>query len=115
MLSYYATHPQSFYRTGIANPDYPGIARFLRQQQVPDLLVDEIGVGDDFPAPESLESARFAIDDDANVGLVVDALLRRRRERQLQCTEDDVLADILLARQNVHQQQNFAAHILATP
>ncbi len=35
VLSYYATHPQSFYRTGIANPDYPGIARFLRQQQVP--------------------------------------------------------------------------------
>ena len=35
VLSYYATHPQSFYRTGIANPDYPGIARFLRQQAVP--------------------------------------------------------------------------------
>ena len=35
VLSYYATHPQSFYRTGVANPDYPGIARFLRQQQVP--------------------------------------------------------------------------------
>lgn len=32
-LSYYATHPQSYYRTGIANPDFPGIARFLRQQQ----------------------------------------------------------------------------------
>ena len=35
VLSYYATHPQSYYRTGIANPDFPGIARFLRQQQVP--------------------------------------------------------------------------------
>lgn len=35
VLSYYATHPQSYYRTGIANPDYPGIARFLRQQTVP--------------------------------------------------------------------------------
>lgn len=35
VLSYYATHPQSYYRTGIANPDYPGIARFLRQQAVP--------------------------------------------------------------------------------
>jgi hypothetical protein len=38
VLSYYATHPQSYYRTGIANPDFPGIARFLRQQQVPDAL-----------------------------------------------------------------------------
>lgn len=35
ILSYYATHPQSFYRTGIANPDFPGIARFLRDQAVP--------------------------------------------------------------------------------
>jgi hypothetical protein len=35
VLSYYATHPQSYYRTGIGNPDYPGIARYLRQQAVP--------------------------------------------------------------------------------
>ena len=33
MLSYYATHPQSYYRTGVANPDFPGIARFMRQQE----------------------------------------------------------------------------------
>lgn len=26
-LTYYATHPQSYYRTGKANPDFPGIAR----------------------------------------------------------------------------------------
>ena len=38
VLSYYACHPQSYYRTGIANPGFPGIARFLRQQQVPDAL-----------------------------------------------------------------------------
>jgi len=38
VLSYYATHPQSYYRTGIANPDFPGIARFLRQLEVPDAL-----------------------------------------------------------------------------
>ena len=38
VLSYYATHPQSYYRLGIANPDYPGIARFLRQLAVPDAL-----------------------------------------------------------------------------
>lgn len=36
-LTYYATHPQSYYRTGIANPDFPGIARFLRDQAVPGL------------------------------------------------------------------------------
>lgn len=38
VLSYYACHPQSYYRTGVANPDFPGIARFLRHQQVPDAL-----------------------------------------------------------------------------
>lgn len=27
VLSYYATHPQSYYRTGLANPDFPGMAR----------------------------------------------------------------------------------------
>jgi hypothetical protein len=31
-LTYYATHPQSYYRTGQANPDFPGIARDQRQK-----------------------------------------------------------------------------------
>jgi hypothetical protein len=31
-LSYYATHPQSYYRTGQANPDFPGIARDGREK-----------------------------------------------------------------------------------
>lgn len=38
VLSYYANHPMSYYLTGIANPDYPGIARFMRQLAVPDAL-----------------------------------------------------------------------------
>jgi hypothetical protein len=38
VLSYYAMHPQSYYRTGVANPDIPGVARFLRQLAVPDAL-----------------------------------------------------------------------------
>ena len=38
VLSYYATHPQSYYRTGIPNPDFPGIARFFRQLHVPSAL-----------------------------------------------------------------------------
>ncbi len=31
-LTYYATHPQSYYRTGLANPDFPGMARDERQE-----------------------------------------------------------------------------------
>jgi hypothetical protein len=38
LLSYYAVHPQSYYRTGIPNPDFPGLARFLRQLAVPNAL-----------------------------------------------------------------------------
>ena len=32
-LTYYATHPQSYYRTGLANPDFPGMARNARQDE----------------------------------------------------------------------------------
>jgi hypothetical protein len=38
VLSYYACHPQSYYRTGIPSPDFPGIARFIRGQSVPEAL-----------------------------------------------------------------------------
>lgn len=38
ILNYYATHPQSYYKMGIACPDFPGIARFYRQLAVPDAL-----------------------------------------------------------------------------
>lgn len=38
VLSYYAVHPQSYYLTKVANPDFPGVARFLRQLAVPEAL-----------------------------------------------------------------------------
>lgn len=38
VLSYYACHPQSYYRTGMPSPDFPGIARFFRGQCVPEAL-----------------------------------------------------------------------------
>jgi len=38
VLSYYAVHPQSYYQTGLPNPDFPGIARFYRELAVPDAL-----------------------------------------------------------------------------
>lgn len=37
-LSYYACHPQSYYRTGVPSPDFPGIARFMRGQALPETL-----------------------------------------------------------------------------
>ncbi len=38
VLTYYACHPQSYYRTGIPSPDFPGIARFIRGQEMPETL-----------------------------------------------------------------------------
>lgn len=38
VFSYYAVHPQSYYLTKIANPDFPGIARYMRQLAVPEAL-----------------------------------------------------------------------------
>ncbi|TWU58358.1 hypothetical protein [Rubripirellula reticaptiva] len=35
VISYYACHPQSYYRTGIPSPDFPGIARFMQSQNSP--------------------------------------------------------------------------------
>lgn len=46
VLSFFATHPQSYYRTGVANPDFVGVARFFRQLAVPDALhIHFIGAG----------------------------------------------------------------------
>jgi hypothetical protein len=44
-LTYYATHPQSYYRTGLANPDFPGLARDRRQAEtgVPHIHFDGAG------------------------------------------------------------------------
>ena len=38
VLTYYATHPQSYYRNGLATPDFPGIARNLRDAALPGVL-----------------------------------------------------------------------------
>lgn len=37
-LTWYATHPQSYYRTGLPSPDFPGIARNLRDKALKDVL-----------------------------------------------------------------------------
>ena len=44
-LSYYACHPQSYYRTGGANPDFPGIARTMREKATETFQVHFNGAG----------------------------------------------------------------------
>lgn len=50
LLSYYATHPQSYYRTGLANPDFPGLARdrFIEKTGIP--LIHFNGAGGNITA-----------------------------------------------------------------
>jgi hypothetical protein len=38
VVSYYASHPQSYWGTFVTNPDIPGVARFFRQMAVPAAL-----------------------------------------------------------------------------
>lgn len=38
VVSSYACHPQSYYRTGVPSPDFPGIARFMRGQDLNETL-----------------------------------------------------------------------------
>ncbi len=49
-LTYYATHPQSYYRTGLANPDFPGLARNARQEETGVPHVHFNGAGGDVGA-----------------------------------------------------------------
>jgi hypothetical protein len=44
-LTFYATHPQSYYRTGQANPDFPGMARNALQKQMGSPVVHFNGAG----------------------------------------------------------------------
>lgn len=37
-MTYYACHPQSYYRTGVPSPDFPGIARIIRSQDSPETM-----------------------------------------------------------------------------
>lgn len=44
-LSWYATHPQSYYRVGLATPDFPGLARDARQKATGVMHVHFTGAG----------------------------------------------------------------------
>jgi hypothetical protein len=57
-LSYYATHPQSYYRTGQATPDFPGLARNARQEATRVLHVHFNGAGGNIGAGKYNDGAQ---------------------------------------------------------
>jgi hypothetical protein len=59
VLTAYACHPQSYYRLGIPSPDFPGIARFIRGQDLPNTLhVHFNGAGGNVTAGKFNDGAR---------------------------------------------------------
>jgi len=62
-------------------------------------------VGHDLPATERFEVARCGIDFDPHVDVFAEALFRRRRKREFKRADNDVLIDVLFARQRINQQQ----------
>ncbi|EKE17786.1 MAG: hypothetical protein ACD_10C00272G0003 [uncultured bacterium] len=78
-------------------------------------LIDVFVIWHDLPATEGLEATRIAINRDAHLGFIIDALLGGRGKGQLKGTKDDFLADVFFAGQCINQQQNFTAHGLKPP
>jgi hypothetical protein len=57
-LSFFATHPQSYYRTGGANPDFPGMARNQHQQETGVFQVHFNGAGGNIGAGKYNDGSR---------------------------------------------------------
>jgi hypothetical protein len=57
-ISFYATHPQSYYRTGLANPDFPGLARNAWQAETKVPLVHFNGAGGNVTAGKWNDGAK---------------------------------------------------------
>ncbi len=57
-LTFYATHPQSYYRTGLANPDFPGLARQQREDETKVMHIHFNGAGGNIGL-ENSTMARF--------------------------------------------------------
>lgn len=58
VMTYYATHPQSYYRTGMANPDFPGMARNAREEQTGTFHIHFNGAGGNIGAGKWNDGAK---------------------------------------------------------
>lgn len=58
VMTYYATHPQSYYRTGLANPDFPGMARNAREEKTDTFHIHFNGAGGNIGAGKWNDGAK---------------------------------------------------------
>ena len=94
------------------------VGHFFLGFEQQDFLVGQLQaglVGHDVPAAEGLVVAAVAVDRDADVHVAAVQLLGGLRQRGLDRAEDHVAFDVLLARDRIHQHQQFAIHCLRPP
>jgi len=104
-LSYYACHPQSYYRTGVPSPDFPGIARFIRGQAVPEALhVHFNGAGGNIGAGKYNDGAK-------ENRLILATRLADGMQRALSATQKQPLAASDVGWQTVPVRLPVAPHL----
>ena len=74
VMTFYATHPQSYYRTGGANPDFPGMARNSRQAETGVFHLHFNGAGGNIGA------GKFNDGSNENRGVLADKVAAGMRE-----------------------------------
>ena len=118
LLSAYACHPQSYYRTGIPSPDFPGIARFIRGQDLNSALhVHFNGAGGNVTAGKYNDGAQ------SNRMTLANRLADGMREayektERLPLTERDIIWNSMLVRLPVAahlEEAELVAKLRATP
>jgi len=90
LLTSYACHPQSYYRRGIPSPDFPGIARFIRGQELNGALhVHFNGAGGDITA------GKYNDGSEANRMILANRLADGMREAYHKATRIPLAAEVI--------------------
>lgn len=112
VLSFYATHPQSHYGKGAVTCDFPGLARNLRQAEMPEtLLVHFNGAGGNITA------GKYNTGEPANRAVLTQRLADGMRRAWQSTTKVEIAADqvswksvpvVLPARAEVKEEEQLA-------
>ena len=119
VLTFYATHPQSYYRTGGANPDFPGMARNARQVETGVFHVHFNGAGGNIGAGKfndgSTENRQVLADKVANGMRVAFAHQQKQDATKLTLDWQALPIAIPLASHLNHQELEAAVASDETP
>lgn len=111
VLTYYATHPQSYYRTGLANPDFPGLARNAREKETKVPHIHFNGAGGNIGAGKWNDGAkanRQVLADRVSAGMK----LAWENTKKVPCSAEDIgwkVEPVLLPVANHMKEETLAA------